>query len=395
MGKVNGKVNAPSINSVRKQFQTVFGKPLEDYSTYQRATEGLKKSTVSSMRRSLPAYFLYLKENPDLVIVNRQADILSPDATQNERYERATKVYAKLLLERGLAGYTVSAHVGRIQGFYRNNGRKLRLELERLKIPKTRKTQKASVNNEQVRKLYAVADCARDKLIVALMYQHGRAPADVAPLKIGEYPVEPWSYFETSRAKNGEKICSVSTPDVCDCLKAYSAIRKGTKGEPLFLTRQGVLDNSGVSEIVAGLIVKAGFGDIVGFKPYSLRDSFEDALCDALIYSKTKEALMGHASDIEHFYGGRKKAEENCIAAMRKTYPILCLNDNKNGSELKEKIQNFVKVADERVTELSGEIESLKRQMEEMDRKHTDRLIQYVKVLRGEKTVASLREEES
>jgi hypothetical protein len=63
-----------------------------------------------------------------------------------------------------------------------------------------------------------------------------------------------------------------------------------------------------------------------GFKPTSLRDALEDALVEANVNHKIKEALMGHVSDIEHEYGGHNKLIINVVEAMKKAYPLLSLN---------------------------------------------------------------------
>ncbi len=255
----------------RKQFIDKFGREIESYDAYKRAIEGLKDSTQKAYRRILPYYFLYLEEDPDSVICNRKTDLTSSDVTLNERYERKTKAYIKFLVSRNV---TVGTHLARVQGFFSNNSHRLSLDLKNLKYPKARKNRKYSPSNEDVRKLFTVADCARDKLIVSLMYQNGPVPVDVAGLNIGDYPIEPWIPFEASRSKTGEVWRSVSMPDVCMCLKTYMIIRKGAVGEPLFSGREGILDNAGVSAIVHCLIKKAGLAGIKGFKPTSLRDAF-------------------------------------------------------------------------------------------------------------------------
>jgi hypothetical protein len=56
-------------------------------------------------------------------------------------------------------------------------------------------------------------------------------------------------------------------------------------------------------------------------------DAFEDALVDAEIYHKVKEALMAHSSGIEQEYGGHNKMVSHLVEAMKKTYPLLALND--------------------------------------------------------------------
>jgi site-specific recombinase XerD len=318
-----------SEGSIRDQFIKHFGKPIEEFDSFKRASEGYTKGNYSAFRRVLPYYFLFLDQTPDQVIECRKRDLVSEDVTDNEQYERRTAAYLKGMLADGLAGRTVSTHLGRIQGFYKNNARRLRLNMGHLKIPKGRKRRKYSPSNEEVRLLFSKADCARDKLIVALMYQNGPTPIDVSALCCGDYPVEPWVYFERSRSKTGEVWHSVSMPDVCECLKAYLNVRGNYKPtDPLFFSREGFLDAGGISQVVHGLIgsipeLKA----ISGLKPTSLRDAFEDALVDAEIYHKVKEALMAHSSGIEQEYGGHNKMVSHLVAAMKKVYPLLCLND--------------------------------------------------------------------
>jgi len=273
----------------------------------------------------LPAYFIFLDEDPDQVIANRRKDIGSENYEEAERYERKTMAYAKILLSKGQSGRGVSGTVGRIMGFFANNSRRYALDMRRLKLPKARKVQKYSPSNEEVRRLYTVADNSRDKLLVALMYQNGLAPVDVSLLNVGDLPMEEWAYYEKSRSKTGEIFRAVVTPDISYELKHYLQVRGNPpKGEPLFLGRQGALDNQAISAILSELIEKSRLGSNI--KPTSLRDALEDALVSANINHKLKETIMGHVSDIEHEYGGQNALIVNITEAMKKTYPFLTLN---------------------------------------------------------------------
>jgi hypothetical protein len=98
------------------------------------------------------------------------------------------------------------------------------------------------------------------------------------------------------------------------------------KGQPLFIGRQGPLDNQAISGIISELIEKSGLDGNNGFKPTSLRDALEDALVEANVNHKIKEALMGHVSDIEHEYGGANRLKVTIVEAMKKAYPFLTLN---------------------------------------------------------------------
>lgn len=309
--------------------------------------------TSKTYVKILPSYFLFLDQNPDQVIEQRKRDLKSDDSV--EFYERKTTLYLKGLSNNGKAGFYVSSQLSRIQGFFTNNGKRFSLDMGRLKISKARKCRKYSPSNEEVRLLFGKADSARDRLIVALMVQNGPAPIDVSLMCCGDYPVEPWVYFERNRSKTGEVWRGVSTPDVCECLKAYLNMRGDFKPkDPLFVGREGPLNSEGISEVVHDLIGKACLNGIVGFKPTSLRDAFEDALVDAEIYHKVKEALMAHSSGIEQSYGGYKQMVSKLIEAMKKAYPLLCLNDalrNQDSinltSEGNEKLKTLLGMYDE------------------------------------------------
>ena len=317
------------FNSSRKQFLKAFGKKIEEYDSIKRAVEAVGEVTKSNYYRELPNYFLFLNENPDTVILNRRKHLSSNNLEFEDYYEQRTRVYIKVLKEKGLAGRGISGIVGRIQGFFSNNSKRYSLDLGRLRVSKARKNVKYSPSNEEVRQLVAHADLKRDVLITTLAYQTGAAPVDISELCGDDLPRKTWVYFEKTRSKTGEVWRGVATPDIVLALDAYLKVRgEPVKGELLFKSREGYLDNDAVSRVVFDLIRKAGFGGIKGFKPTSLRDAFEDALVDANVKPKVKAALMAHTSGIEHEYGGNRKMVERLTEAMQKAYPFLCLNDS-------------------------------------------------------------------
>jgi integrase len=315
----------------RQLFINKFGKPIDEFESFRRAVEGNNERTKKSYMRVLPAFFLFLGENPDLVIENRKADIVGFDAVNAERYERKVKAFIQTLI---FNNKTVSGPLGRIHGFFSNNSHRLSLDLGQFKYPQARKRRKYSPENADVRRLISFADSDRDKFIVTVMYQNGPVPIDVSKLNVGDYPSEPWVYFEFSRSKTGIVWRGVSTPDACEFLRAYMVKRKGAVGEPLIIGREGPLDNEAVSQAVRVLIEKAGLSKIAGFVPKCLRDGFEDALADAEIYHKTKEALMGHTVDIQFVYGSEKRMCERLVEAMKKVFPLICLSDVYKSSSL-------------------------------------------------------------
>jgi hypothetical protein len=312
-------------DSGKDLFRQRFGKDITEFAAFKRATEANSAKTRGNSSQVLPRFFLFLDEDPDTVIANRQSDITGKDPLNAERYERKTKAYIKLLAAQNK---NVTATLSRIHGFFTNNSHRFSLDMRGFKYPKARKRRKYSPSNEDVRLLNSFADSAKEHFILAVGYQNGALPVDVAGLRVGDYPTEPWTYFEKSRSKTGEVWCGVSTPDACGYLKAYLLQRNGKIGEPLFLGYGGrSLESESVSELLRGLIEKAKLDSIPGFMPKCLRDGFEDVLIDARTYHKVKEALMGHTSGISHDYGSDDKREKRIIKAMQQAYPLLCLSD--------------------------------------------------------------------
>jgi len=315
------------------RFIEKFGRPLEEYQSIRNATETLNKITIRSYKSTLSKFFLWMGEDPDTVIANRKTQLKVDDETA-DYYERKVRAYKKMLEDKGETGRCIAGKIGRICGFFKNNSTRYTLNLGNMKYNQKRKVAKYSPDNTLMRQLYSFADCARDRLIVALAYQNGLAPVDVASIICGEIPPEPFKYYQSSRAKTGVAYHAVTTPEIVQEYQAYRNLHSEIKdGDPLFRSREkNELDGAGVSQILSNLITKAGFDNITGFYPKSLRDGFEDALVDAELPNKVKEAMMGHAGAIEHQYGGQKRLEARLEECMQKAYKFLMLTEVVTGN---------------------------------------------------------------
>ena len=341
--------------SERQKFRDKFGKDISEFSSMQRATAAVRLVTRNNYYRTLAPFFLWIDESPDSVIENRKKDISSSDYENTERYERKVIAYAQHLLTKGQSGRGTQSIIGRIQGFFSNNSKRYALDMRRLKLPKARKIQKYSPSLEEIRLLYTHAQNYRDRLIVALMFQNGLSPVDVSEIKVGNLPLKEWGYYEKSRSKTGEIWHGVVTPDILyDLEKLLKITGNPQNGEPLFIGRQGPLDNKGISEVISELMQKAGFGEKTGFKPTSLRDAFEDALVQANINHKIKERMMGHSAGMEGEYGGANTLEAMIVDSMKRTYPLITLNGQRRETEAS--------------TNLQAEIEQLKRENQKINK---------------------------
>jgi len=311
----------------KKAFLKRFGKKIDEYSSFQRATEGLKLQTVKGYRSVLSRFFVYLDEDPDTVIANRQQDVTCIDMLNINRYERKVTSYIKIV---EMEGFVSVVFLNRIQGFFTNNSKRLSLDLGKLDVSDESKRTKYSPTVDEVKRLLSFANSSRDKFIVTLAFQNGVLPVDIVGLKIGEYPTEPWVYYKKQRSKTKKTWHGVSTPDIVMFLKDYLVVRNGKEKEPLLLGRFGPMTADAVKFMLQELIVRAGFDSNPNFIPKCLRDGFEDILVDADVYTKTKEAMMGHCGAIAHSYGDAKKLEKRVVEAMTTIYPYISLTGQNN-----------------------------------------------------------------
>ncbi|MDR0471548.1 MAG: hypothetical protein LBH79_07505 [Nitrososphaerota archaeon] len=316
------------VESIQCKFEQQFGKPFDEFTTVKNATEMLSMVTKKNYGYDLPRFFMWLNENPDQVIANRKMQLKAGDET-SDHYERKVRAYKKIL-EEELTGRGVASRIGRIQGFFSNNSKHFSLDLGKMNYNKARRVAKYSPDNLECREIYSFCESPRDRLIFALAYQYGLAPVDIAENDWSKLPIEPFKYYEGCRSKTGQIWRCVTTPEIVQEFLAYKKIRgdpgnSGFHSEPFFKSREGFLDAAGISQVLTTLIKKAGYGDIVGFKPTSLRDGLEDAMVDAGLPTKVKEAMMGHAGGIEHQYGGQKKLEQRFVEAMQRLYPFISL----------------------------------------------------------------------
>jgi integrase len=132
--------------------------------------------------------------------VFERIDLVSNKYEDNENLERKTIEYLRTVIEeKGYTGRGVASVKGRIGGFFSNNSKRYALDLRKLKVSKARRIAKYSPTNEEVRHLYGLADCSRDRLMIALMYQNGLCPVDLSLLEVGDLPLDPWMYYEKCR----------------------------------------------------------------------------------------------------------------------------------------------------------------------------------------------------
>jgi hypothetical protein len=364
--------------NLKEKFIERFGKPINEFESMKRITESgkINKLTASKYINELPKFFLYIDMSPDEAIEQRlkeikeaRADSLSIDSLNQTGIETLVdKMFRELTESGNYKASTLKSFSGRVMGFFSNNHKSLALTNLNYRLPKPNKQEnrKNVPSTDFIRKLYRIADSARDRAIICHLFQNGLAPIDVSKLTVAdldtciiktkgyeERPIEleVWSYFTSNRSKTGELYYAIITPEIAhnlnDLFLTNGNYRDVDKKQHIFKGTQGDLDSKGVSMIVYLLIRN---NKLTHYKVKSLRDAYEQALVDAKVYQKYKEALMGHTSNIDHTYGDTDK---EIVNAYKSAYPYLKLNDVMQ-KQLKEKEES------QRVKELLTEIATLK-----------------------------------
>jgi integrase len=364
--------------NLKEKFIERFGKPINEFESIKRITESgkINKLTASKYINELPKFFLYIDMSPDEAIEQRlkelkeaRADSLSIDSLNQTGIETLVdKMFRELNESGNYKASTLKSFSGRVMGFFSNNHKSLALTNLNYKLPKPKgKANRKNVpNTDFVRKLYRLADSARDRGIISILFQSGLAPIDVSKLTIADFEdciikqegyenrpieLEAWTYRTGNRSKTGELYYQVITPEIAhnlnDMFFSLGNYQDVDKKQQVFKGTQGDLDSKGVSMIVYNLIRN---NKLRHYKVKSLRDAYEQALVDAKVYQKYKEALMGHTSNIDHTYGDTDK---EIVNTYKSAYPYLKLNDVMQ-KQLKEKEES------QRVKELLAEIATLK-----------------------------------
>ena len=122
--QVRKVVNGHATN--KEQFKQVFGKPIEEYESIKRAVTALGEETKKNYYWQLAPFFIFINQDPDTVLKNRKEDMAAGVPENEERYERQVKLYSKFLLNKGYTGRSAQGCIGRIQGFFANNSKKIK-----------------------------------------------------------------------------------------------------------------------------------------------------------------------------------------------------------------------------------------------------------------------------
>jgi integrase len=221
------------------------------------------KNTFKEYRIGLKRFQEWYGKDLDTILRERRDDLQSEDSVRRRSFERKLEEFHRAMLEKGYSVNTCrTLTLGLIQLFnYFDVDVKTRVvSAEAKRTVDTEKSYPLTI--EEVRRMYAVADSLRDKVLLLLGKDVGLRLADVLSIKGDEVPdLDQEAPIPFQRVTAKEKVLARGflSDETAAMLKAYLPTLKGTDNPYLFPNKNGkgpVTDDT-VNNLLSALAEKA------------------------------------------------------------------------------------------------------------------------------------------
>jgi site-specific recombinase XerD len=308
------------------------------------------EKTKANIKNSFPLFLGFIKESPQQIYDKRVEHMMSKDPKIRSYYERKIIEFKNVLEENNYDKNTIRPTIGRIQSFFKHNYIGLSFPRGTLKVTvsnyvKSKRRTKTPPYNEDIRKMYQIADLD-DKLLIMFMYQYGNAPIDVSMLRIETIHIkedtkeDEFIYWEYNREKTDVPVRTALNPEI---IIDYKSLMK-RKGYPdkgwVFTTNRGNrLREDHINDRIKAIALKADIENVNEFKVKDLRDSFNEACLESKINPELKDCLFGHKrSGAKEHYSVSQKA---IIEAYKTVFQIVSVNHRTYESKGYEQIEQL------------------------------------------------------
>lgn len=394
---------------------------IESFPEVVKWLRGKKKGTVSSYLSALRVYVEYAELTPTELIDEADEDREKPRRHRGAPEGRVMGFYQWLLEEyeqkaRGFGGgrtgkigvseKLAGMYCAAMRSFYKANGFELGREGAVLSIPKGSKKRvnfKLKFRQKEMRKLFDVCTCLRDKTIVLAMYQSFQAVSEICSLNYGDVHrgLENGDKFITIhmiRKKREVEYYTILGEETLDLLRLYLDERK-KNGDvlefdtPLF-TKEGaqLLNHSGITPnliensfrkyaLKAGLVTEKQLevADLNPARPHALRSSgmtvaklsgMNETAVEFIsghnLDETTQAYWMAHTEELETLY----KKHYHALRVLKPkldTEKIRALEDDSRdkGDIIRALIENG-KMKEAKLTHLEGEFKKLREDFDTM-----------------------------
>jgi site-specific recombinase XerD len=344
--------------------------------------------TIKNYSWEFPKFLEFIRMEPKQIVQKRLEQLATTDPMQRRFFEDKFVEYKHALEDVGLKKNTVKSYLRTVQSFFAYNNVKLILTRNDTKItPKNREDRVPTEwipSNEEVRLFYRMAKDARDRAILLTLYQSGFSEADVANMRIDDFPFYDangeWNISATEdlyHARLREKTNILQ--QTCISREALEEIRimlqsKGfqKKGWLFVSFRDQKLGVRGINDAIKEIVTRAFNGRAKEWQTKHLRDAYMNGLLQAKIPQEVKDAMVGHQRQ-----GARKEyalTEQTIRSAYESAFKFLTINGYGSTTRKIEELENKMDKQNRNVLEMITELREENKKLRE---KH-DKLVKSI-----------------
>jgi site-specific recombinase XerD len=339
------------------------------------------KRTQENYKREMPYFLEFVRETteyktPTQIIESRIQQQKSDDMNEKRFWETVVIKYKNSLEEKDYRRSTIVTYLRTVLSFFSHAHVQLHYARKEL-LGSIEPSQKDKIikewipSNEDVRLLYRMANNARDRAILLVLYQSGLSPIDTVSLKIqvlqfydssGNWDVPSTEDYYLAKLREKSNILQ----QTCISREALEEIRimLQSRGYPqkgaLFVSvHNQPLTTRDVNNIMKGIVEKALDGKVREWKTKNLRDSFMNGLMQAKIQQDAKNAMCGHQRE-----GARKDydlSEQTIRTLYKDAFKFLTINGYGSTSrkieEIEKKFDAQTKTLMEMLTEMKNRVD--------------------------------------
>jgi site-specific recombinase XerD len=334
--------------------------------------------TIKNYRNEFPKFLEFVQKTtdyktPSQIVQSRMEQLRSMDMNEKRYWETVVTKFKNSLENEDMRMNTIHSYLRTTRSFFSKNHVKLEFSRNELKINPSEKDKVIREwipENEEVRLLYRMANNARDRAALLVLYQSGFSEVDVAAMNIEDFPFYnangDWAipisedvYHARLREKTNILQQSCISREALEEIRIMLQSRGFPKTGPLFVSfRDQQLGVRGINDAMKEIVTRAFNGKVKDWKTKHFRDAFMNGLLQAKIPQEVKDAFVGHQR-----HGARKDyaiTELTIKTAYTDAFKFLTVNGFGSQSRKIEEIDNIVGKQAREIQELKAELATFK-----------------------------------
>jgi site-specific recombinase XerD len=334
--------------------------------------------TIKNYRNEFPKFLEFVQKTtkyktPSQIVQSRMEQLRSLDMNVKRYWETVVIKFKNSLENEGMRMNTAHSYLRTTLSFFSKNHVRLEFSRNELKVNPSEKDKvyrEWIPSNEEIRLLYRMANNARDRAVLLVLYQSGFSEVDVAAMKIGDFPFYDkdgnWAipisediYHQRRREKTNIWAQTCISREASEEIRIMLQSRGFPKEGYLFVSfRDQQLGVRGINDALKEIVSRAFNGRAKEWQTKHLRDAFMNGLLQAKIPQEVKDAFVGHQRQ-----GARKDyaiTELTIKTAYIDAFKFLTVNGFGSQSRKIEEIDNLVGKQQREIQELRQQLATFK-----------------------------------